>query len=244
MHPAEQLWQKHQALTDYPLGVLPITEAIRGTAFFPGGYGLDVEDGQSLPAFPVGGTMILGHDFHSEDGYLDSLQRGFESPTQPTWRNLRTLLTAAQIPIRSCFFTNFFMGLRAGSATTGTFPGARHASFISQCGDFFLVQLQAQRPTLILTLGIEAPFYIAPLSPQLAAWGDRRGIRHLDFTGPVRFDVHFPALPSYTTTVVALAHPSLRHANVRHRRFEDLIGDAAELRMIAAAKARIGAPSL
>lgn len=244
MHPAEQLWHEHARLTNYPAGVLPVRTPIRGTSFFPGGLGLVVEEGQSLPAFPRGGTMVLGHDFHSEHGYNDSLERGFESPTQPTWRNLRTLLQAAQIPVASCFFTNFFMGLRAGSATTGTFPGAAHTEFVHECRDFLLRQLEAQQPTLVLTLGIHTPYYLAPLSPQLADWGTRRGLKHLDATGPVRFDVQFPALPSYSTTVVALTHPSLRHASVRHRSFEGLTGAEAELRMLAVALAERGSTSL
>jgi hypothetical protein len=244
MHPAEQLWNEHARLTDYPAGVLPVQTPIAGTSFFPGGFGLIVEEGQTLPKFPRGGTMVLGHDFHSEHGYRDSLARGFEKATQPTWRNLRIVLGDAQIPVSSCFFTNFFMGLRAGVATTGTFPGAADTEFVDRCRNFLLRQLEAQRPTLVLTLGIHTPYYLAPLSPQLAVWGTRRGLKHLDATGPVQFDVRFPALPSYSTTVVALTHPSLRHASVRHRSFEGVTGTAAELRMLAVAQAKRGSPSL
>lgn len=47
----------------YPSGAIPVPEAIAGTAFFPGGHGLWMEEG--APSFPVGGIMVLGHDFHS-----------------------------------------------------------------------------------------------------------------------------------------------------------------------------------
>src|SRR5690242_16233098 len=96
-HPAEVLWDLHEPVR-YPNGVKRIPKPIVGTAFFPGGYGLWNPKGQRpLPDFPVGGVMVLGHDFHSEAGYLESLRRGFESKTQPTWAALIKLLARAQI---------------------------------------------------------------------------------------------------------------------------------------------------
>src|SRR4051794_39404362 len=97
MNPAEVLWGSHQP-ERYPKGVERIPTPIVGTAFFPGGFGLWNPTGERpLPAFPTGGVMILGHDFHSEAGYRQSLERGFESPAQRTWSNLRAVLEAAKI---------------------------------------------------------------------------------------------------------------------------------------------------
>jgi len=41
-----------------------------------------------------------------------------------TWRNLYRLLAAAGVPESSCFFTNAYVGLKAGDDPTGHFPGA------------------------------------------------------------------------------------------------------------------------
>ena len=243
MHPAKLLWAEHAPSVGYPPGVRPIPKPIRGTAFFPGGYGLwNPNPDSTLPRFPLGGTMILGHDFHSEAGYKASFERGSEKETQPTWRNLLELLAAAGIALRNCFFTNVFMGLREGIATTGRFPGAIDPDFVAHCSRFLVRQLQVQRPSLVLTLGIYAPDMLASASrsPELAPWARGKGLRHLDQAGPVRVGVTFPEdLPGFHTVVVALTHPSMRHASVRYRRYRDLCGAPAELLMLRDALAKL-----
>lgn len=230
------LWRRH-APGKYPLGVVAVPDAIRGTSFFPGGYGLwDAKDGQTLPEFPFRGVMVLGHDFHSEAGYEKSLAMGRESETQPTWRNLVDVLTRAGIPLDQCFFTNFYMGLRAGTATTGRFPGADDEAFVRHCQAFFIDQLRTQRPRLVITLGMHVPVAIAPLSPDLNDWGAGGGIRHLDTVGPVRSRVRFTGLADFVTTVVALIHPSQRHASLEHRRYREAIEDEAEIAMLRDAR--------
>jgi hypothetical protein len=49
----------------------------------------------------------------------------------------------------------------------------------------------------------------------------------------VRFDIE----PELTSTVVALTHPSLRDASVRHRRYGGDVGNVAELAMLREALA-------
>ena len=234
MHPSELLWQDHAPPMGYPQGVLPVPEPIVGTSFFPGGFGLwNPPASRPLPLFPVGGVMVLGHDFHSEAGYRASLARGYESPNQPTWRNLVALLDEAGIAPRDCFFTNVYMGLRAGVLTTGPFPGARSSEFVAHCRRFLARQVEAQRPRLILTLGVYAPQVLAPLSPELLAWTEGRGLKHLDGVGPVRTHVTFAHLPDFCSTVVALTHPCLRYASVGQRRYKGSEGVEAELQMLA-----------
>jgi hypothetical protein len=233
VHPVEDLWHRHHPILGYPKGVIPVPEPIQGVAFFPGGYGLWRTDvSQPLPVFPVGGVMVLGHDFHSETGYLQSRARGHEAESQPTWRNLRALLGAVGIQFEECFFTNVYMGLRAGNSTTGTFPGASDESFVEHCTAFLTEQLVAQQPRLILTLGVHVPPILARLSRQLEDWLHAKGIKHLDRVGPVRRAVTFDSAPGLSSTVVALIHPSLRHASLRHREYSSLSGAAAELAML------------
>lgn len=238
LHPARRLWQRHEPPGGYPSGVVPVPEPIPGRAFFPGGYGLwEATPGGSLPTFPTRGVMVLGHDFHSEAGYRESLRLGAERETMPTWRNLLALLGDVGIAPRQCFFTNLFMGLRAGTATTGAFPGAADAAFVAHCQRFLLDQLSEQRPALLLTLGVHVPPVVGTLSPELSEWAIGRGLKHLDAVGAARRDVTFPGIDGLTTVAVALTHPSLRHASVRHRRFGGLAGHAAEVQMLRAAVA-------
>ncbi len=180
--------------------------------------------------------MVLGHDFHSEIEYRRSLKRNRENHTQPTWRNILKLLEQAAIPTDECFFTNFFMGLRQGTITTGVFPGSKSKPYLEHCRRFLLRQLEVQRPRLVLTLGVRVPCLVAPMSPELAPWQMRQGLKHLDACGPIQRKVSFAGLPGFRTTVVALTHPSLRHASVRHRRFDGATGAEAELKMLIAAR--------
>ena len=180
--------------------------------------------------------MVVGQDFHSEEGYWASVERGGESETQPTWRVLVRVLKAARIPFEQCFFTNYYMGLRVGKGTTGVFPGAKNPEFRSHCERFLLDQIRTQRPRLILTLGTQTPPGIASLSRDLADWGAGRGFKHLDKVGPVRRDVRFPGAPDIVATVVALTHPCFRHASIRYRRYRDSMGNKAEMAMLGDAK--------
>jgi len=213
--------------------VLPVPEPIPGLAFFPGGYGLwGSSAGQLLPPLPVGGVMVLGHDFHSKAGFDASRDNGGERPTLPTWRNLLPLLREVSIGPERCFFTSLYMGLRAGTATTGVFPGAADPEFVAHCQRFLLEQLRAQRPSLVLTLGVHVPPVVGALSPELAPWAAGRGLKHLDAVGPVQANVTFAGIDDFATTVVALTHTSLRHASVRHRRYGGAEKHAAEVQML------------
>lgn len=222
-----------QSVAPYPKGVLELPKPIQGTAFFPGGDGLYKELGPLI--FPVAGIMVLGHDFHSEDGYKRSFKLGGERLTDPTWRNLLLLLREAQIPLNDCFFTNFYVGLREGTATTGVFPGAKDKAFVARCQSFFLKQVEVQRPKVILTLGGHVPSLIAPLAPQLDVWKGVKKLKDIDAKeAAVVHGVQFwDALPS--VTVAALTHPSLRHANVGRREYQGEHGHRAEMRMLSVA---------
>lgn len=220
------LWTKHHRVAPYPPGVVAVPSLIAGTAFFPGGRGLWQEGArESLPPLVEGGFMVLGHDFHSEWGYRASLQRGAEPMTQPTWRGLNALLKRAAIHPEICFFTNFYMGLRAGTAATGVFPGAKDAAFRSRCLDFLREQLATARPRVVLTLGRFVPPLIAALAKGLAQWHGAPSLARIDGAGALRRDVIVPLRNGdLVTTFVALTHPSLRHLGVVRRRYVDRDG--------------------
>ncbi len=233
MHPVEALWARHHPPGKYPDGVVPVPEPIVGLAFFPGGFGLwGTGPERPLPPLPIDGVMVVGHDFHSEAGYEASRQAGGERLTLPTWSNLLRLFTAVGLAPEQCFFTNLYMGLRAGTATTGPFPGAADSAFVTHCEAFLVEQLAVQRPALVLSLGVHVPRALGRISPELESWARGKSLRHLDSVGPVRAGVSVPGIDGYRTTVVALVHPSLRHANLRHRRYNGVTGADAELAML------------
>jgi hypothetical protein len=235
MHQSELLWRRHHEVAPYPDGVVPVPALIEGTAFFPGGRGVwQWEAGLPLPPLPVGGIMVLGHDFHSEEAYRASLARGYEARSQPTWRSLLALLEAARIHPLHCFFTNIYMGLRKGSATTGKFPGAADPAFVQRCLSFLSVQLAVVQPKIILTLGSYVPPLLARLTPDLEEWRSAASLLDVDARRPFRPAVRFATASSVVeSAVVTLTHPSQRRLNVGRRRYLTQAGEAAELQMLA-----------
>ena len=196
---------------------------------------------------PVGGVMVLGHDFHSEAGFWASHKQGSEVPalptdgyrSPPTWTTLRALLKEASIAEERCFFTNAYMGLRKGGGTTGRFPGSRDPAFVKRCQSFLERQIAVQRPGAILTLGTWVPSFISELSPQLSGWRQAGSMTAIDDIGAVHHAVRFSGAPGLECSIAALTHPSLRGPNVRRRRHRHLTGHEAELAMLAEVRERV-----
>jgi uracil-DNA glycosylase len=242
IHPIEELFVLLEQFESYPDGVIQIPGRIPGTAFFPGGLGLwNTQPNAPPPPVPVGGSLIVGHNFDSEAGFHRSFHHAGENLKGATWRNLLAFLKQVGIAPEQCFFTNAYVGLRAGNHAMGAFAGARDPEFVCWCRNFFLEQLRFIQPRLILTLGLHVPGFLAPLSPELkSAWSDVRRFGRLDERGvalvyPSTFSgVLLPA------AVVALTHPAYRRLNVKSRRYQNLQGDAAEQALVREALARVG----
>lgn len=233
-HPVERFFIHLADFGVYPDGVGSIPRRIQGTAFFPGGSGLwNTQADQPLPPFPLGGVMIVGHNFDSEAGYLWSLQHAGENLQGPTWANLLDLLCRAELAPERCFFTNAYVGLKLGSSATGAFPGARDADFVRRCKALLSEEIRIMRPRVIATLGVYVPAFLASLAPGLQArWSGVRTLIAIDkqqvALAPA---VLFPNCPE-PITVVALTHPAYRRLNVQSRMYGDLCGDAAEVRLL------------
>ena len=230
-HSSKKLWRVLAKVRTYPKGVKPVPEQIQGTSFFPGGIGLWRESLTEVPQFPVGGVMVLGQDFDSVAGYEKSRRRGAESPNYPTWRNLLLLLDKAQIAQERCFFTNIYMGLREGTINTGPFPGSKDPEFRERCRDFFIRQLEAQRPCLILALGAYVPPFLATLSDELSGWTKWPGFRKLDEKDCAIIPAALFPKAKHKCALVALTHPSFS-LNARHRRWQSFQGYWAEVQMV------------
>jgi uracil-DNA glycosylase len=232
MHAIRLLLKKMSVVEPYPAGVKKVPELITGTAFFPGGRGLwNPQSAKRLPEFPVGGVMVLGHDFHSEAAYRKSLLAGTEVNGNPTWRNLLPVLDEAGISREECFYTNAYMGLRKGVSTMGKFPGSKDRGFVDRCREFLNVQIQVQRPKLILTLGSWVPAFIAATSNDLSHWGKAKSFALIDAESPMVLNAQFSEA-GHTAHVIALTHPCLRNSNVGRRRFGRFRGHRAEMKML------------
>jgi hypothetical protein len=245
LHPVDRLFDKLREISPYPDGVVPVTQRIEGTAFFPGGAGLwGMEPDTPLPPMPIGQVMVLGHDFDTEVGYQQSLAQRGENLKSPTWRNLLWLLNQVQVSPATCFFTNAYMGLRAGNSNvTGRFPGARSPGFVQQCQAFLAYQIAVQRPRLILTLGRYVPAVIASLSADLAGWARCTSFRVLDTQAQSLIPcAEFGRTMPVKAAVIGLTHPSIWHRCVLGRCYGALRGKEAELQMLQDAIEVAGIP--
>ena len=233
-HPVEYLFDSLNDI-DYPDKLIPATERISGTAFFPGGFGLWRQDGGALPPMPCGGVMVLGQDFGTSRDFRRALRVGNELHT-PTWRNLLRLLEGAAVSPKQCFFTNAYMGLRTGDSSTGPSPGATDQRFRERCALFLDEQIAVQQPRLILALGLMAADLIASVSSDLAAWRKGSGAwgwEDLYAAGPLQL-VRFGKNREARVTVVALLHPSGYNLgnNLARRRYREHTGREAELALL------------
>jgi uracil-DNA glycosylase len=236
LHPVEYLFERLREVAPYPPGVVPVPGWIRGTAFFPGGTGL-WQTGPELPPMPVGGVMILGHNFDTLAGFQRSLTHAGENLRGETWRNLLHLLDKVDIPRQRCFFTNAYMGLIDVPSALGRFPGAQDAAFVARCIWFLSEQIRVMRPRLICTLGKEVIPILAQLTPNLTFWRDIHGLPEMDAANAsLVCPVGFTGVP-YPLGVTALTHPAMRHLNIGRRRHRDLRGDDAEVTMLVDALA-------
>ncbi len=244
---AELLKKMDECVRRYPSDVPripsgPPEDRIAGTAFFPGGKGLYLEDRNPLTAdFPFGGVMVLGHNFDSETNFKKSVKRGLEESNKGTWGALKDMLSEAGVPMKQCFFTNAFMGLCKG-AKSGDYRGRDRRGFRRSCLGFLKEQIEIQKPRLIMTLGLHVPPLLERASPDcLGAWkGVCRGVHcdpelHLQEIDakPMVLDARFRLRDGLThqAVVVPLAHPS-DGRNTRKRRpigFSDGIFGEVEL---------------
>jgi Uracil DNA glycosylase superfamily len=161
LHAIEYLWSQLAQLlpADWPPGVIPTPRTHdRGTAGFPDGAGLYRKTGDPLPPFPVEGVMFVGHNTDAADMHA-SRRTGGISPGEPpngrmpTWVRLYALFRHAGFDPHEMFFTNIYVGLKAGGEARGRFPGADDPSFCAWCAAFLDEQIQLMRPRAIVTLG-------------------------------------------------------------------------------------------
>lgn len=213
----------------YPENVSPVSEMCKTTAFFPGGRGLWLEDGENDLSLEI---LVLGQDFSTVDYHKNLLlnkEKEREDIDFPTWRNLIKLLKVdAEIDLKHCFFSNVFMDLRSGGKMTGKFPGFKDAEYVKRSVDNLLFQIATIKPKVIITLGMFAADMLSRTGAQeLADFKNGEVLKIKDEGLKLNVNINGNAC-----TVVALEHPSMRFLNVKRRKFQKLEGDKAEVEML------------
>ena len=102
----KNLFSQIYLVEPYPDKVKPVSEMMKATAFFPGGYGLWLEEN----SFIYPDILVLGHDFSTVVEYEKLLLSKQSEINSPTWRELRKLFLASNIDLNRCFFSNVYMG--------------------------------------------------------------------------------------------------------------------------------------
>ena len=239
----------------YPSGVPQLNGFITmGTAFFPGGCGLHLEGRSPDEAeFPIGGLMVLGHNYDSEIGFAKSLKNVGEAVGKGTWGSLLKMFGEARIPLDECFFTNAFMGLCKGSDNK-SYRGRNDPNFRAACLNFLKAQIEFQRPRLILTLGVKVPPLLAAASEDLKAWNGHekrrscdREIRLTELDSKPIFEKATFVLDDGSThvcTVTAIAHPSDRRNGARRLPIGFPRGIDGEIELVRAGWALCGSSRL
>lgn len=181
--------------------------------------------------------MVLGQDQDNQKGH-DRSEREKGETYSKTWTNMRDLFEDAAIDEGDCFFTNFIMGVRVDSSrNTGPSPALAHPTFMEACCKFFIRQLAAQQPKVILCLGM-IPFKLLSLVSsglRMRSIGvdtfKELDARNMNIIPDVQFDV----IPEVRSVVVPICHPSYK-LNGEGRFSSSTDGTKSEVALLRAIK--------
>jgi hypothetical protein len=223
----QQLFEMVRDSRKYPDSIVPIAGEIKKKAFFPGGSGI-FDESAKISNKKI---MVLGQDFDTYQNFLESLNSEKENiETNKTWIVLLKLLESCKIDPHDCFFTNVIPGARINGSNKGKSPAFKEKDFLDFCNEVFLAQLNIQKPQVILILGLHVARFLADQTKwypksKLKNFGeaDRAGLS-------VVRDVKIS--DERRTTLILLVHPSLRSANLRHRKLNQQSGADPEPELI------------
>ncbi|HPY14568.1 MAG TPA: hypothetical protein PLD55_02140 [bacterium] len=209
-----------------PENVKRVEKMVETTAFFPGGKGLWLEEDQEN-IFPD--ILVLGQDF-SHVKYYEEVARGEKKDfKEATFRNMIKLFKDdTGINLNRCFFSNVFMGLRVSDSMTGNFPGKKSKTYVEESIKFLLFQIETIKPKVIITLGKNPADILSKLdSKELEIFKNGEVLKTKDEGLKLNVDIN-----GHKCNVVALEHPSMRHLNIKRRKYKNLEGNDAEVAMI------------
>jgi hypothetical protein len=228
----EILFSKIDMVKPYPYSVVEIEQMLKFTAFYPGGFGLWLEEESNI--WPQ--IVVVGQDFGTLTDYKKMKKDNYPDLKCATWRNLLSFFKEVDINPCNCFFTNAFMGLRKEGSITGIFPGMKDKAFTQRNIEYLKYQIEVIKPKVILVLGAPASIMLSSLSTELGVWGKNRSFSYFDKIGcSVIHDVMFNGIKF---SCVRLLHPSFRKSNLKYRKFGQYTGNDAEIMMVKEALKR------
>ena len=225
----EKLKNELNKINSYPAEMQKIFAEIKGRAFFPGGRGTFQNDETAANK----SIMLLGQDFDTKTKYESAKENGEEDlEKNKTWNNLQKLLFAANIKLDDCFFTNAIMGVRClTEVATGKSPAFKSKSFVKDCQDFFLYQLELQKPKVIIALGLNVAKFLSDTSTDLIDWRNIPNFESVDNENQqIKLNVKFNN--DIVSNVALLMHPSARKYNLVTRKYRDKFGIEAQAQII------------
>lgn len=160
-HPSIELFKKCNEIMkgSYPGVVKAIPEQLGCTAFFPGGYGLwlneENNDLTRLPQFPVGGIMAVSRCFDTVENYSKYLSEWKNekcihcSNMQGNfWQGLIDIYKGARLDMKSTFFTNVYMGMYKIDKIK------KNSMFHKKSIQCLKKQIEIQKPKAIIAIGV------------------------------------------------------------------------------------------
>ena len=219
-HPVERFWRRLPELLPedlHPSRLVPVgDERIEGTGF-PGSHGLYAGDSSidTLPPFPYGGLMLLGH--HLQDGETlrnrMAAERTHGDPDRPAttyWERVHAMLDAAHIPRAQVFSTNAHPALPAHPLSEGMLPAEGTEQWRAAAATFLLEQIAVMQPAVIVTLGVAAAGF---------ARRDLGVYLHENKVSALR-------IGDLATSAVAINHPLTSLSDIQRRGEWGVVGEA------------------
>jgi uracil-DNA glycosylase len=225
------LFERINNFDSYPAGVRRICGDEPGNLFFPGGSGiLNTERGMiSSKKF-----MIAGYQFDTRLNYLKA--HGLKKnrlKTSTAWANLLLLLVKGGIDPEHCFFTNAMLGaLYEGEESNRSSAFARKV-FREYCRSLFRMELEIQKPQVIVVLGLKAARSLSTLHPKLEGWKTLENYTIADQDNLIE---NVPLTGSFASTFVLLTHPAGRRVNYISNEFDNFSLDNKRIRMLSKLK--------
>lgn len=226
----QTLFNEINKFSRYPQGIERISGNMPGNIFFPGGPGIyNHEDGKisNRKIMVVGPMFDINLNFNKLHGARDQKIR-----ISPGFSNLLLLLIKGGIDPLDCFFTNVIPGVRKPGVQKRKSSAFWKRYFMDYCRMLFRMELEIQRPKLMLVLGIKTAGFLSSFHPKLIEWSNLRTIKQADEQYYSVME-NVPFTLNSSTTLVLLVHPVGRHANIGPRHFGKYRGDNAEVRMLS-----------
>ena len=228
----QMLFDEINSFDYYPANVDPICGNRTGNIFFPGGTGL-IKPGDS--SISNKNIMIVSDQFNTTLDFnkFHGLKKQRVKIT-PAYLNLLEFMIKANIDAEKAFFTNTLLGIEI--KTTGKKSSTYiNRYFVDYCKHVFRMELEIQKPKLVIVFGLKAAKFLSTFHPKLEAWSTIKSFKEVD-EKKLSIMKNIPLVSGSTSTIALLVHPAVRQANIAGRKFGKFSGNKAEIEMMLSLK--------